>query len=71
MATISHKKNFIVSLSNQEGLSFIDHDQKANLLWDSFRNRLYISEFANISFNLSTLLTSYNFQHLDVDFTEE
>jgi hypothetical protein len=32
IATTSHKKNFIVSLTSPTGTQFTDHDQKANLL---------------------------------------
>jgi len=32
MATIAHKKNFIVALSDGEGNILSDHDQKANIL---------------------------------------
>jgi hypothetical protein len=32
MATISHKKNFIVNLTKPDGTTVTDHEQKANLL---------------------------------------
>ena len=35
MATLSHKRNFIVSIRNSEGNHITGHDQKANLLWEA------------------------------------
>lgn len=37
VATIAHKKKFIVALSDAEGNSIVDHEQKANLLWNAFK----------------------------------
>lgn len=69
MATISHKRNFIVSVTNSEGSIVTDHDQKANLLWSSFKQRLGVSEFSSMVFNLSSLLIEHNV--LDADFSQE
>lgn len=49
IATISHKKNFIVSLTNQERNQITDHDQKANLLWTAFKERMEKSDFTRIA----------------------
>lgn len=40
MATISHKKNFITCLSIHGDSVIFDHDQKVQILWDSFRKRM-------------------------------
>jgi hypothetical protein len=56
IATISRKMNFIVSLCNHNDNQISDHEQKANLLWTSFKERLGHSEFTNISFDLGSLL---------------
>jgi len=45
MATISHKRNFIVSLTDSDGTPVIDREQKANLIWAAIKQRLGISEF--------------------------
>lgn len=60
MATISHKRNFIVSLNKPDGSAVTDHDQKANLLWPAYKDRLGISEFIGISYNLNQLLTEHS-----------
>lgn len=71
MATIAHKRNFIVNLSGSDGSPVIDHDQKANLLWSAFKHRLGISEFLSMAYDLSNLLTQHNLSHLDEDFSQE
>lgn len=71
MATINHKRNFIVTLRNDEGIPVIDHEQKASLLWESFKKRLNVSEFSSIQYDLSNLLTVTNLDHLDLDFSPE
>jgi hypothetical protein len=37
IATIAHKRNFIVSLINQDGDIITDHDQKASMLWNAYK----------------------------------
>lgn len=71
MATISHKRNFIVSLTNSSGDILTEHDQKANLLWESYKHRLVVSEYSNMFYNLNSILESHNLEHLDVDFSQE
>lgn len=56
IATISHKRNFIVSLTNQEGSIVTDHDQKANMLWTAFKDRMCVSEFRGMAYELNSLL---------------
>jgi len=71
MATISHKRNFIVSLVNADGIIFTEHEQKANLLWAAFKNRLGISESPTMAYNLSDLLTAHDLNGLDDDFSQD
>lgn len=71
MATISHKKIFIVHLNAADGTCVTEHDQKANLLWVFFKNRLGVSEFTKISYNLESLLSQVNLENLDEDFSQE
>lgn len=70
IATISHKRNFIVSLSLPDGTSVIDHDKKANILWTAFKNRLGVSNFSNMAYDLSNLLTLKNLENIDDDFSD-
>lgn len=71
LATTAHKKNFIVSLSDSEGNSITDHEQKANLLWQTFKRRMGISEFTGISYDLSNLLATHGLEGLDDNFSTE
>lgn len=71
MATIGHKRNFIVTLTQPDGSTTSDHDQKAQISWNAFKERLGKSEFTNIAYDLSTILTESNLEHLGVDFTSE
>jgi hypothetical protein len=40
MATISHRRNAISQIMNDEGVWIQDHEGKAGLLWNSFRNKM-------------------------------
>jgi hypothetical protein len=71
LATITHKRNFIVSLTNGEGDLITDHVKKANLIWNAFRERLGVSDFEGISYELGELLQEHDLTDLDVDFTNE
>jgi hypothetical protein len=71
LATIAHKKNFIVTLSDQQGNIVLDHEQKANHLWATYKQRMGVSEFSSISYNLSELLTPMDLDGLDADFNNE
>ena len=70
MATISHKKNFIVSLVKPDGTIISEHEQKAQLLWSAFKQRLGVSEFTSIAYDLSSLLNQHNLEHLDENFSQ-
>jgi hypothetical protein len=44
-ASIKHAKNSITSLKDESGRDLTDHEQKAEFIWNSFKDRLGISEF--------------------------
>jgi hypothetical protein len=71
IATIAHKRNFIVSLAQSDGTLVMDHEQKANLLWTAFRSRLGVSEFQNMTYDLSSLLNQHELSHLVDDFSQD
>lgn len=71
MATISHKRNFIVSLTTTDGSILIEHEQKANLLWTAFKNKLGITENITMAYNLSDLLIAHDLSGLDDDFSQD
>jgi hypothetical protein len=48
--------NLITCLEDHDGTSFFNHHQKANMIWEAFKERLGISEFNSIHFNLDSVL---------------
>lgn len=71
MTTIAHKRNFIVTLTKADGSTISDHDQKAHLIWAAFKERLGKSEFTDIVYDLSSILTEIDLEHLCEDFTQQ
>lgn len=55
-ATIKFRRNLITCLENSSGITVYDHQQKADMIWADFKDRLGISEFTTIHFNLDSLL---------------
>jgi hypothetical protein len=55
MATHNHTKTHIGCLTTSDNLLVTDHEQKAILLWNAFKERLGISEFVGVSYDLSSL----------------
>jgi hypothetical protein len=55
-ATIRQRRNLITSLKDSSGLSHTDHNSKANILWEAFKERLGTSDSPEMSFNLEQLL---------------
>lgn len=48
-----------------------DHESKAEILWQSFKERLGVSEFTGIQYDLSTLLHEVDLPVLDDPFSVE
>jgi len=70
-ATIQLKRKVITSLTNSEGEELFSHEAKANLIWESFKERLGVSEFSEIYFNLDDLLQPVEgLDILELPFTE-
>jgi hypothetical protein len=55
-ATVKHRRNTIASLTDDNGTTFSEHDQKANLLWNAFKTRLGTSDFLGNVFDLPNLI---------------
>jgi hypothetical protein len=70
-ATIKHRKNSIPTLTDDNGITFLEHEHKSDLLWEAFKCRLGSSDFSGIGFDLSELLTSNEqLQGLDSPFSK-
>jgi hypothetical protein len=53
------------------GNEVTDHDGKASLLWEAFKERLGKSNFNRMFFNLSSLINSQDLSQLDTPFTRQ
>ena len=75
MATISYRRNSISQILNDQGVWIHDHEGKAGLLWNSFRNRMGISANPPMLFDLANLIVPVDglqdlaklFQQLEID----
>lgn len=66
-ATLRHRRNLITSLSDQSGEQVFYHSQKADLIWNDFKERLGTSNFERMLFDLDSLFT----QDVDLSSLEE
>lgn len=71
MASISHRRNKIASLSISDDTLVTSHEHKVGILWEAFKNRLGVSEFQGISYDLSSLLQRHQLDHLSDDFSAD
>jgi hypothetical protein len=70
--TIKHRKSTLVSLTDESGTIHSDHEQKAEVLWTAFKNRLGSSDFNGIDFDLQGLLNHHdNLAWMDTPFTKQ
>jgi hypothetical protein len=60
-----------VSLCTSDNTLITDHDQKTNYIFESFMERLGISEFHDTVFDMVNLLSQHNLEGLDDNFTNE
>jgi hypothetical protein len=56
-ASIKNRNNNITSLVSENSQEFFDHEEKAMLLWNAFKERLGTSEFTHIYLDLQSLLS--------------
>jgi len=70
-ASICHRRNHIASLTDTDGTIITNHDQKAGLLWTAFKNRMGLSDYSAISYDLPSLLVEEELGFLASDFSEE
>ena len=71
MATHSHRKNFITTLTIADGDLISDHEQKAFILWEDSKNRLNISDYNGMTYNLSEIIQRHNLDDLHDRFSSE
>lgn len=65
-----HRCN-ISHLNLQDGSVIEQHDLKATALWQSFKERLGISEYPNMLFDLDSLIARVDLPSMDHAFSKE
>jgi hypothetical protein len=71
-ASIRHRKNFISSLVNSVGEELLLHGDKAELLWQAYKDRMGVTEYIHMYFDLPSLLRAdNNLGDLERPFTKE
>lgn len=65
MATISYRRNLIAQIQDEHGISLIHHEDKANHLWGSFKNRMGHSDNVFMEFDLGSLVPTPNDVNLE------
>ena len=56
MATQRYRRNAISSIRMEDGLVTTDHNQMAGIIWDSYKQRMGMSNGIHMGFNLDSLL---------------
>jgi hypothetical protein len=69
VATQKFKRNFISHLRLEDDTSASEHEHKAAILWNSFKDRLGQTEATLMQFDLSTLIQPVEFGELDQEFS--
>jgi hypothetical protein len=69
VATQSYRRNYITSIKDDDGNYITNHDHKLAIIWNSYKNRLGITNNPVMSFDLDHLVTRYELSHLDDPFT--
>lgn len=54
-ASIKHRRNFITMLQSPDNIEIYDHEAKANLIWEAFKERLGTTEFSHMYIELDSL----------------
>lgn len=71
-ASVKHRKSVITALEDAHGNSITSHQGKANLLWESYKERLGTLEFTRMHFDLEDLLVPViDLERLELPFTHE
>jgi hypothetical protein len=70
MATHSHRKNFIGELWLENGDCLVNHAEKAEALWVSYKNRLGQSTFSFMHYDLDRLIQRSALPLLDEPFSD-
>jgi hypothetical protein len=64
-------RNLITSIKASDGSIIYNHDHKAAIIWESYKERLGVSENAQMAIDLERIIQSNDLSHLDAPFTRE
>lgn len=71
-ATVKYRRNLITQLVDEQGQQLINHNDKAALIWESFKERLGTTNFTGLQIDLPTLLdNSVDLSSLITTFTND
>ena len=71
-ATLRHRNKLINELTSAEEITVTNHNDKDQILWNEFRQRLGVTEFSGFTMQPENLITtSSQLQHLEEPFTLE
>lgn len=71
-ATVKHRRSTITTLQDGQGQQFTTHEDKATLLWESYKERLGTSEATAMIFDIQDLLQPHaNLEDLNQPFSQE
>lgn len=71
IATQTFRRNYISHLYLEDCTCLTDHDQKTGALWNYYKDRLGISEYTGMLFDLSSLTQEVNMPGIDEPFSKE
>jgi hypothetical protein len=71
MATHTRRKNHIGQPFLHDGTCLVQHSEKAKALWESFKDRLGVSNFEQIHYNIDDLVPAVQLPELDYPFFDE
>lgn len=72
MATIPYRKDTISQLQNDSGQMIMDHEGNAALLWTAYKNRMAVTNYPQMLFDLQDLIQmDIDLSDLVVPFTKE
>jgi hypothetical protein len=71
IATKSYRRNLITYIKSSDGAMVYNHDHKAAIIWESYKERLGVSENATMNINLEEIILPVELAHLDAPFTIE
>jgi hypothetical protein len=71
IATRNYRHNYIACLTTEDGRTVTDHEKKAAILWQAYKDRLGVSEHLNILFDLTEHMANNDLLELEAPFSHQ